>query len=1148
MPHAPFVHLRVHTTYSLSEGAIKLNELAALCVKDAMPAVAITDSSNLFGSLEFSQACKNNGVQPIIGCNLAVKYQDGIIDHLLVLAKDETGYKHLLKLASLCFLNEAGESGEKPHITFGDLQGKTQGLIALVGSPECIVGRLLAEQQQKEADTWVKTFQSLFPDCLYLELMRHGEAKEEQIEPYLFAFADTYNIPLVATNNVYFASEDMFEAHDALSCIASGRYVLEDDRPKLNKEYYFKSARSMEKLFEDVPEAIANTLVIAQRCAVMSPTLDPILPHFPTKDGRDEGEELRFIARNGLEQRLEEHCYKEGMTDAERQELAKPYQERLEYEIDIIIKMQYPGYFLIVSDFIRWSKGQGIPVGPGRGSGAGSVVAWCLQITDLDPLRFGLLFERFLNPERVSMPDFDIDFCQDRRDEVIHYVQQKYGHDKVAQIITFGKLQARAVLRDVGRVLQMPYGQVDKICKLVPNNPASPVTLQEAIDIEPQLRDARAEDEDVKKLIDIGLKLEGLNRHASTHAAGVVIADRPLDELVALYQDPRSVMQVVQYSMKYAEMAGLVKFDFLGLKTLTVIDRACKLVKEKDIELDMSKVPLEDPATFEMLTKGDSVGVFQLESAGMRDTLRKLKPDTFDDIIALISLYRPGPMDNIPSYIARKHGNEIPDYLHPMLEDVLKETFGVIIYQEQVMEIAKILSGYSLGEADLLRRAMGKKIKAEMDKQREAFVEGAKKNNVTQKQASSIFDLVAKFAGYGFNKSHAAGYALISYQTAYLKANHPVEFLVASMNLDINDTDKIHVFCQDARRLGIKVLDPDINHSRAVFAVEKLEDGELAIRYGLGALKNVGIQAMEECVAERKANGPFADLFDMASRVGNKVMNKRQLENLAKAGAFDALHANRRQIVEGVDILTRFSSVAAQERSSNQMSLFGEAQEIQVAKPQLPDVEDWPLLDRVQGAFEAVGFYLAAHPLDEYASTLERMGIIDAMDITTKVSKGVSFVKLAGVVTQNRVRMSKRGRFAYTQLSDPTGSFEVAIFDETLLEQSKDLLEKGTPVVIHAEARKDEGSLRLNASKLKLVDEYIQQQPLIFRITIDQLETVTALEAMFKDKGKGKARVLVNVVCQGKEVEINLPDGYALTPVAKDSIGKVPGVLAVQTV
>src|SRR5229473_636727 len=759
-----------------------------------MPALALTDTGNLFGALEFAQAASEAGIQPIIGCELGLRREsDGRAirigpapppDSVVLLAQNERGYRNLLKLVSKSFLETAG--GEPPQLDIAAFEGSSDGLLLLTGGPAGPLGRLLLEGQGPAAEALLARLALLFPGRLYVELMRHGLAAEDRIEAALIDLAYAHDLPLVATNGVFFATAEFYEAHDVLLCIAEGTVVGEPNRRRLTQQHHFKAPAAMRLLFADVPEAIVN----ARRCAYMPEPRKPILPPFPTPSGRDETEELRAMAWEGLDLRLRTQVFRPGMSESERDEAAKPYRERLDFELGVIIQMGFAGYFLIVAEFIQWAKGSDIPVGPGRGSGAGSVVAWALTITDLDPLRFGLLFERFLNPERVSMPDFDIDFCQDRRDEVIRYVQQKYGRARVAQIITFGTLQARAVLRDVGRVLGMPYGQVDRLSKLVPYNPAHPVTLEKAIASEPQLQQQRDSDEAVARLLTIALKLEGLYRHASTHAAGVVIGDRPLAELVPLYRDPRSDMPVTQFNMKWVELAGLVKFDFLGLKTLTVLARCLELLAARGITLDLANLPLDDRASYELLARGDTVGVFQVEGAGVRDMLKKLRPDRFEDIIAVVSLYRPGPMENIPRYIAVKHGEEAPDYLHPALEEILKETHGIMIYQEQVMQIAQVLAGYTLGGADLLRRAMGKKIQSEMNAQRQLFVEGAAARGVGRGRAELIFDQMAKFAGYGFNKSHAAAYALVAYQTAYLKANHPVEFMAASMTLDLGNTDK----------------------------------------------------------------------------------------------------------------------------------------------------------------------------------------------------------------------------------------------------------------------------------------------------------------------------------------------------------------------
>src|SRR5438067_3752757 len=940
MPLADFVHLRVHTAYSLSAGAVRIKELAGLCKAERMPAVAITDSGNLFGALEFATTCSAAGVQPIIGCEVALQRGDpeggsrlgralSEPDRIVLLVQNEAGYRNLLRLVSQSYL--ASDSPSEPLISLADVAGASEGLLRLAGGPRGPVGRLLAEGQAEAAEAVLRELAAAFPNRLYIELRRHGTDDEARSERGLIDLAYRHGVPLVATNDVYFPDRDFYEAHDALLCIAQSKVVADADRKRLTRSHCFRPAAEMREVFADLPEACDNTLVIARRCAFIPQPRQPILPAFTTEEGVDEETALRRAAFCGLEARLI-------ALGLQAEESVKPYRDRLEFELGTIIGMGFAGYFLIVADFIQWAKREGIPVGPGRGSGAGSVVAWALTITDLDPLRFGLLFERFLNPERVSMPDFDIDFCQDRRDEVIRYVQQKYGRDRVAQIITFGKLQARAVLRDVGRVLGMPYGQVDRIAKLVPYNPAHPVSLEKAIWSEPQLQAARDSDEAVARLLTTALRLEGLYRHASTHAAGVVIGDRPLRELVPLYRDPRSDMPVTQFNMKWVELAGLVKFDFLGLKTLTVLARCLDLLKARDVDLDLANLPLDDAKTYELLAHGDTVGVFQVEGAGVRDMLKKLRPDRFEDIIAVVSLYRPGPMENIPRYIAVKHGEEKADYLHPALEEILKETHGIMIYQEQVMQIAQVLAGYTLGGADLLRRAMGKKIQSEMDAQRKSFVEGAVARGVAPGKAEQIFDQMAKFAGYGFNKSHAAAYALVAYQTAYLKANYPVEFLAASMTLDLGNTDKLNHFRQELGRLGIALLPPDINRSDVAFAVEQdPKTGKPAIRYALAAVKGVGEQAMRDLVAERAKGGPqggaFRDLFDFAARLDARSFNRRQFESLVKAGAFECLDPNRAQCFAAADLLLRQASRAAEERETRQESLFAGVDRGLAARP-----------------------------------------------------------------------------------------------------------------------------------------------------------------------------------------------------------------------
>jgi len=1160
MPHADFVHLRVHTAYSLAEGAIRVKELADLCRDQRMPAVAITDTNNLFGGMEFSSALAGAGVQPIIGCQLSVLREDGggvggngagrpqmrsATDQIVLLVQDEDGYRNLLALLAAAHL-ESGETGD-PRVSLDRLSESTGGLLALTGGPAGPVGRLLAAGQTDAAEAVLVRLAQAFPGRLYVELMRHGLAVEAQIEASLIELADRHDLPLVATNEAFFSTPDMYEAHDALICIAEGTHIADTDRRRLTPEHSFKSAAEMRALFSDVPDAADNTITIARRCGFMIESVKPILPPYDT-GAETEEEALCAQAREGLERRLEAQVLTAEMGADERELAARPYRERLDYELGVIVQMGFAGYFLIVAEFIRWAKEHNIPVGPGRGSGAGSVVAWALTITDLDPLRFGLLFERFLNPERVSMPDFDIDFCQERRDEVIHHVQDEYGRDRVAQIITFGKLQARAVLRDVGRVLGMPYGYVDKICKLVPFNPAKPVTLDQAIAAEPQLKAMADEDETVARLIEIARRLESLYRHASTHAAGVVIGDRPLDELIPLYRDPRSEMPVTGFNMKWVESAGLVKFDFLGLKTLTVLANAVELVRERTGEtIDLSNMPLDNPATFAMLGQGDTVGVFQLESAGMRDALRKLRPDSFEDIIAVVALYRPGPMDNIPSYIRRKHGEELPDYLYPTLEGILSETHGIMIYQEQVMQIAQELSGYSLGSADILRRAMGKKIQAEMDAQRQTFVEGATARGVPDAKASQIFDLVNKFAGYGFNKSHAAAYALIAYQTAYLKANHPVEFMAASMTLDLNNTDKLNTFRQELMRVGIPLLPPDINASGAAFSVESTGEGEGAIRYALAAIKNVGEAAMRALVRERTENGPFTDLLDFAWRMDTRQINKRQLENLVRAGAFDGLEANRKRLFDGVEALLRHAGAAADDRASGQMGLFAGGDGAAVSAPtlQLSETADWPPMERLGEEFAAIGFYLSAHPLDAYTRSLERLRVTPYADLLSQGRSG-SFV-LAGTVIAKRERTSGKGnRYAFVQLSDASGMYELTVFSE-LLATARDLLEVGTSLYIKATAQFEGESARLTAQAIEPLEAMAARAVSQLAIVIDSTEPLDALRSVLAgERGGGGEIRLVSILEDAKEVGIGLPGRYAVNPGMLLRLRMIPGVLDVR--
>ena len=1123
-----FVHLRTHSAYSLLEGALPVKTLTQTALASSMPALAITDRNNLFGALEFAETAAGLGVQPIIGATLNIRDGETTGD-LVFLVKNETGYTNLMALISAAHLDSEGKQG--PGVAFDDITASAEGLICLTGGPDGLINQLLKSKQIDVSKNKLSILNNVFVDNLYIELQRYGGASEDEIEEQLVDFAYAMELPLVATNQAYFASADDYRAHDALICIAEGRYLNEEDRRRLTPEHRLKSAEEMCALFADLPEALENTVEIAQRCAFRPTEHAPILPAF-SKD--DELAELTRQAQEGLTARLQQ-------VEAAADEQA--YRDRLAFELKVIADMGFPGYFLIVADFIKWAKSNNIAVGPGRGSGAGSVVAWALTITDLDPLRFNLLFERFLNPERVSMPDFDIDFCQSRRDEVIAYVQQKYGRDQVAQIITFGKLQARAVLRDVGRVLQMPYGQVDRLCKMVPNNPANPVTLAEAIDGEPRLQAERDSDPQVAELIEISLKLEGLYRHASTHAAGVVIGDRPLQQLVPLYRDPKSDMPVTQFNMKWVEKAGLVKFDFLGLKTLTVLEKAVELLAETGVTVDINNLSLDDTATYELMGRGDTVGVFQLESAGMRDVLRKMKPDKFEDIIALVALYRPGPMDNIPLYIARKKGEEELDYLYDTLQPILQETYGVMIYQEQVMQIAQTLSSYSLGEADLLRRAMGKKIKEEMAAQKARFVDGAVENGVPKNKAAEIFDQVDSFAGYGFNKSHAAAYALIAYQTAWLKANHPVAFYAASMSLDFDRTEKLNIFKQDAAKHDIAVRIPDVNRSEAWFAIDGNE-----VFYALSAIRNVGSQAMQSLVDERKSNGPFKDVFDFARRTAGIGLNKRLLEHLIAAGALDSLEPDRAKLLGGIEILLGEASITQAEKETQQENLFGEA-DVNESTALPPPLVPWSTMDRLSHEFNAIGFFLSGHPLDDYKSLLQRARVASFEDLESRVEKEVL---VAGAVIKVDERKSKKGNpFAFITLSDASGQFEMTAFSE-VLNGAREILQVGALVVASVTINREDGDLRLLVESLRPVDDVVANTEAGLRIFLEKPEACAGLRGRLDDveqpKHKRGGEVSLVIMTPEREVEMRLPNKYAINPRVAGAIKAVPGVLHVEEV
>ncbi len=1174
-----YLHLKARSAYSLLEGAMQISKLAKLAVAEQMPALGLADRSNLFGALEFSDKLAAVGVQPIIGCFLNVNFNDRQLDNALpqkgrndspsapagfvaLFAMNETGYCNLMKLSSEGY--KAGIEGPGPQISSEQLHEHSDGLIALTGGPEGPLVTALNDGRPESAQDRVERLQRIFGNRLYIELQRYGLTGESEVEVELLRLAYNLGIPIVATNECYFAKPEDYEAHDALLCIAEGTYVTEDNRRRLTPNHWFKSAKDMVNLFADLEEATDNTIEIAKRCAYRPRGRKPILPAFvETKTGANDDErlnaeaaELKRQAEAGLRRRLDEVPLAEGFT-------REDYEKRLAYEVDVITEMKFPGYFLIVADFIQWSKKSGIPVGPGRGSGAGSVVAWALTITDLDPLRFGLLFERFLNPERVSMPDFDIDFCQDRRDEVIRYVQQKYGEDRVAQIITHGKLQARAVLRDVGRVLQMPYGQVDKLCKLVPNNPANPVTLRQAIDGEPRLQEAAKAEPVVARLLEISEKLEGLYRHASTHAAGMVIGDRPLDQLVPLYRDPKSNFPITQFNWKLVEAAGLVKFDFLGLKTLTVLQKAVELIeKGRGERIDLAHVPIagDDPkvkASYELLAKADTVGVFQLESTGMRESLKRLKPDRFEDIIAMVALYRPGPMDNIPTYINRKHGDEPIEYPHQMIQPILEETYGVIIYQEQVIQIAQVMGGYSLGQADLLRRAMGKKDKNEMAAQQAKFIEGAVEKGVKREDAKYIFELVDKFAGYGFNKSHAAAYALVAYHTAYLKANYRPEFLAASMTLDLSNTDKLAMFASEARRSGIMIKPPCVNASGVEFGAEPAKgESRGAIRYALAALKNIGAAAVGTIVDQREAKGGYKDLGDFARRMDPKALNKRALETLAVSGAFDGLEKNRALVHGNVDQMMDVASQLHDEKESGQASLFGDAKSGGESMLKLRPVQMWTPMERLQYEFAGIGFYLSGHPLDEYGALLPKLGVQRYAEFEAKAGLSMTAGRLAGIVVSARERRSQKGnKFAFAMFSDASGQFEAVIFSDTLA-RCGDLLEPGTPVLISVEAERDGETVKMRVQGIERLDAAAANVQRGLKVVLDarafqmRQARIEQIKSHLKPGGKTEVRLAVEVagvpgIAGSRALEFALPGRYEIGPMQRGQITTIPGVLEV---
>ena len=1137
MRNPKFIHLRVHTAYSLSLGAIPVPKLVKKLHELNVPACAITDRGNLFGGKAFSKAASDEGIKPILGAELSLhnddseniaisKGQELEPQRIILLVKNAKGYASLMKLFHRYYLDNM-EHSIYPQINMADLRNYNDGLICLTGGYEGPLGQLILQNRKDDAEKKLLELKDVFGDRLYMEISRVGYDEEDATEPAFLDLAYKHNVPLAATNDVFFFDESMYEAHDALICIAAGEYVADDNRRKYLPTNCWRSEDEMTELFKDIPEAVENTVKIAERCNYLSKKVDPLLPIFICPDGKTQDEFITEEAYKGLHERMEAQVYTPEMTSEERAKTDEEYYARLEYELSVIKKMGFPGYFLIVSDFIRWSKGHGVPIGPGRGSGAGSIVAWSLKITDLDPIRLDLLFERFLNPERVNMPDFDVDLCQENRHKTIEYVQEKYGHEKVAQIITYGKLQSKAVIRDVARVLQMPYSQADRISKMIPpgaggKNP----TLPESLELVPELREMRDKDPQVNKLFEIAIQLEGLYRNSGMHAAGVVIGDRPLDELVPLYKDPRAEMPVTQYDMKFVEETGLIKFDFLGLKTLTVIERAVEWVRKiHGIELQMAELPLNDVPTYQLMQEGKTGAVFQFESSGMRDVMKQIKPDRFEDLIAVISLYRPGPMANIPTFINRKHGIEKIEYLHPDLASILDETYGIMVYQEQVMKIAQVLGGYTLGQADKLRKVMGKKMVAEIPHQREMFLEGAAKKGIKPEISGAIFDQMAKFAEYGFNKSHAAAYSLISYQTAYLKAHYPVEFMCAVMDFDITNTDKIALYTDEVRKLGFKVLKPDINYSGAMF---KVEDGN--IRFALAGVKGVGEANMNAIAEEREKNGVFKSLSDFIHRVDIKQINRKQLEQLIKAGAFDSLDENRGKLYANIDNILRHIAAACELKNSAQTSLFG-VQELS-ADVKLDGRANWSDLEKLQYEAEAIGFYLSAHPLDVYADSVERLGIKPYAEAIKGLKKGdKAMVNLAGCVQGYQKKFSKTSgkEYGILRLSDATSAYDGFVFSR-ILPEAKAAVETGVPLFLKAKIEKsdDDTPPRITFDTVKTLDAEITENSKGLMIEITDVAAVRPIREMLSHEHYGPNKIFLKPILDDWEVRIQLKGTYAL--------------------
>ena len=1087
-------HLKIHSQYSICEGAIKIDNLKDFCKANKIQSVGISDTHNLSGALEFSENLSSIGTQPIIGTQILFKYKNffGLIP---LIAKDKDGYKNIIELSSKSYLDN--DNLNDPHCNFDDLRANNDGIIVLSGSINCLIGKLFNKGLPDEADNIYKILSETFIDNFYIEIQRHNDLNEKQFETFNLNLSKKYNLPIIATNEVYYLDRSMHEAHDALMCIGQKTYINDTNRLKLSNQHYLKSSDEMKELFIDLPEALENNFILPYRCDYRPLPSKPILPNISSENKNNN----KILEKNSLEGLREKFktIFEIDLEKLYNNEKFKLYNDRLNHEIKIISEMNYAGYFLIVSDYIKWAKKNNIPVGPGRGSGAGSLVAWCLSITDIDPIKFNLIFERFLNPDRISMPDFDIDFCEEKRDLVFEYLTKKYK-DSVAHIITFGKLKARMVIRDVGRVLGLPYGFIDSICKMIPFDPSRPLKLQECINAEPRLQKLIQEDKRVERLIELSLKLEGLNRNIATHAAGVVIADKKLTNTVPLYKDTSAdfLLPSTQFDMYSAENAGLVKFDFLGLKTLTVIDRSQKIVNKKNPNFKIEKIDYEDQKVYDLLSRGKTVGLFQLESSGMKDALINMKPNRLEDIIALVALYRPGPMNNIPIYNECKHGKREPDYLHPKLEVILKPTYGVIIYQEQVMQIAQELSGFTAGEADILRRAMGKKKRSELEKQKQRFIEGAYKNGISKEVSAGIFLKIEPFAEYGFNKSHAAAYAVIAYQTAYLKNYYPHEFFAASMSMELSNQNKLSEFYEELKRLNINVIRPDINTCFADFTSNGKD-----FLYALGAIKNVGYEAISNVVKERTENGKYKNISDFLNRVNPKNINKLQLEGLVRAGVFDEINDNRQSLFNSIPNIILKSKNNFENKMTNQINLFDD--EFKSNDDFLEKIDDWNFDTKLSKEFETLGFFISDHPLNQYKIIFNQYNIVN-YDYFENERNSLSSNIACTVLKVQEKKTQKGNSYAIVKLSDLSSVFELFIFSD-IFELNRDKLIEGNSLMITLMKNySDEAKTqkKINVKKIVTLKEVINSNFDELKFKINSIEELTKLKSLSRKDGKTK--------------------------------------------